>query len=414
MAASGALLLVWQSHLTFLIDDWDLLLARRGFNAHALLDPHARHLIIGPALVFKAIQASMGMDSILPYAVAAIGSFLASVLLLFIYLSRRVGDWIALAAVLPVLVMGTAYQDLLSPFQICDSASIAFGIGALLAIEGANRRGDLIACALLIASLAFAEIALAFAAGVLVAIVLQRGPLRRVWIIVVPVVLYAIWYVSFGSPVSKDPSALSAHNLATSPVYVLDGLASSIASLFGLGAPLELSGTAGALGWGRPLLVALVVASIWVLRRRTPMRRWILVVLAVGITFWFMTAGNLAGRAPTVSRYQYVGAVFVLLIAGEIAALAGGQGGERSWRHLRWRARLARQPRDPAQRLSQLDGRLGDRAGRARRAGGRRRPCEPQPRPHPRELRLLLLQPGHGGPVPLRVGEVRLPRLFAE
>ena len=135
LAASGALLIAWQSHLTFLIDDWDLLLARRGFNAHALLDPHARHLIIGPALIYKAIQATVGMDSILPYAVAAIGSFLASVLLLFIYLSRRVGDWVALAAVLPVLVMGTAYQDLLSAFQICYSASVAFGIGALLGLR---------------------------------------------------------------------------------------------------------------------------------------------------------------------------------------------------------------------------------------------------------------------------------------
>ena len=330
LAASGALLIAWQSHLTFLIDDWDLLLARRGFNAHALLDPHARHLIIGPALIYKAIQATVGMDSILPYAVAAIGSFLASVLLLFIYLSRRVGDWVALAAVLPVLVMGTAYQDLLSSFQICYSASVAFGIGALLAIEGANRRGDLVACALLVASLAFAEIAIAFAAGVLVAIVLQRGPLRRAWIIVVPVVLYAIWYFIFEA-YSKVPSSVSAHNLATSPPYVLDGFASSIASLFGLGAPLELSGT-GALGWGRPLLVALVAASIWVLCRRTPTRRWILVALAVGITFWFTTAGNFGfGRLPTASRYQYVGAVFVLLIAGEIAA---------GWRP-GWRATLA-------------------------------------------------------------------------
>ena len=62
------------------------------------------------------------------------------------------------------------------------------------------------------------------------------------------------------------------------------------------------------------------------------MRRWILVVLAVGITFWFITAGNFGlGRQPTVSRYQYVGAVFVLLIAGEIAA---------GWRP-GWRAILA-------------------------------------------------------------------------
>ena len=82
LAASGALLLAWQSHLTFLIDDWDLLLSRRGFNAHALFDPHANHLIVGPVLVYKAIQATIGMESIVPYAVASIVCFLASVFLL--------------------------------------------------------------------------------------------------------------------------------------------------------------------------------------------------------------------------------------------------------------------------------------------------------------------------------------------
>ena len=87
------------------------------------------------------------------------------------------------------------------------SARLRSGIGALLAIERADRRGDVVACALLLASLAFAEIALAFAAGVLVAIVLQRGPWRRLWIIAVPVLLYAVWYVSFGNP-SNQPSDL--------------------------------------------------------------------------------------------------------------------------------------------------------------------------------------------------------------
>ena len=65
------------------------------------------------------------MDSILPYAVVATAFFLASVLLLFVYLSRRVGEWIAIAAVLPVLVMGTAYEDLLTAFQIGYFGSIA-------------------------------------------------------------------------------------------------------------------------------------------------------------------------------------------------------------------------------------------------------------------------------------------------
>jgi hypothetical protein len=329
LAASGALLLVWQSHLTFLIDDWELLLSRRGFNAHVLFNPHANHLIVGPVLVYKAIQATIGMDSIVPYAAAAIACFLASVLLLFIYLSRRVGDWIALAAVLPILFMGTAYEDLLTAFQINYFGSVAFGIGALLAIERRDRRGDVIACVLLLASLAFAEIALAFAAGVLLAIVIQRGPLRRCWVIAVPAVLYALWYAIYEA---GESSSLSLQNVAVSPAYVVDGFASSLGSLFGQGTPILFHGEGG-LPWGRPLLVAAIVgATFWLLRPRTTVRASILIPLAVGLVFWLLTAANYQpGRPPTASRYQYVGAVFVLLIAGELAA---------GWRPA-WRAILA-------------------------------------------------------------------------
>ena len=322
LAASGVLLVAWQSHLTFLVDDWDLLLFRRGFNPHTLLDPHSRHLIIGPVLVYKAIQATIGMDSNTPYGVAATATFLASVALLYVYVRRRVGDWVALAAVLPILVMGSAYEDLLTAFQIGYFGSMAFGIGALLVIERADGRGDAFACVLLVMSLAFAEIALAFAAGVAVAIALQRGPLRRAWVVAVPILLYAIWYPTFGQDGAHlGPSSFSLHNVATSPAYVLDGFASSAGSLFGLGTPL-LFGGSGGLEWGRPLLVALVVVSIaWVLRARPAQRWWIFVPLAVGFSFWFLTAANFSfGRSPAASRYQYVGAVFLVMIAAQVAA----------------------------------------------------------------------------------------------
>jgi hypothetical protein len=40
MAVSAALLLALGSRLTFLLDDWEFLLYRPGFTAHAILDPH--------------------------------------------------------------------------------------------------------------------------------------------------------------------------------------------------------------------------------------------------------------------------------------------------------------------------------------------------------------------------------------
>jgi hypothetical protein len=79
--------------------------------------------------------------------------------------------------------------------------------------------------------------------------------------------------------------------------------------------------------------VAVVVgATFWLLRPHASLRASILIPLAVGLVFWLLTAANYAeGRSPTASRYQYVGAVFLILIAAEV--LAG-------WRP-RWRAVLA-------------------------------------------------------------------------
>ena len=189
---------------------------------------------------------------------AATASFLASVALLYVYLRRRVGDWVALAAVLPILVMGSAYEDLLSAFQIGYFGSMAFGIGALLAIERADGRGDAFACVLLVASLAFAEIALAFAAGVLVAIALQRGPLRRAWVVAVPILLYAVWYPTFGqSGAHLGPS--SSHSTTSRPARRTSWTGSRAAPARCSGSALRCSSAAAeGCEWGRPLLVALV------------------------------------------------------------------------------------------------------------------------------------------------------------
>jgi hypothetical protein len=316
MAISAALLIAWRSHLTFFIDDWDLLLHRRGLSADVLLDSHARHLIVGPAILWKAIEATFGLDSQIPFAVAATTTFMASVALLFVYLRRRVGDWLALAGVAPVLFMGTAYEDLLNVFQICYFGSMAFGLAALLTFERASRRRDALTCLLLLLSLAFAEIAFAFAAACAVTVAIQRGPWRRLWVVAIPILIYIIWYIGWGR---QEPSSLSFDHVANSPTYVLDGFASSVASLFGFGTPILLGGNGG-LDWGRPLLVALVALAVWGLLKFRASAR-LLIPLAAGLTFWFLTAANAAlGRPPDASRYQYVGAVFLLMIVAEYVA----------------------------------------------------------------------------------------------
>jgi hypothetical protein len=311
VAASGVLLLVLLSHLTFFGDDWDPLLYRRGFNFDVLLRPHGEHILLGPTLIYKGIQATIGMEKLLPYAVVSTASFLASAVLLFLYLRRRVGDWLALAGVLPVLFMGTAWEVLLWPFEVSFTASMATGIGALLALERGDGRGDALACGLLVVSLAFSELALSFALGAAVWMILARRPWTRAYVVLVPVVLYAAWYGGWGHTAE---SHVSLDNLLHSPKYVLDALASSAASL--LGVPNTVS-----IWVGRPLLILFVVAVVLRVRSPKPVPQSFWAAVAILLSFWFLDAiGTIPGREPNASRYQYVGGFLLLMVIADLAS----------------------------------------------------------------------------------------------
>ena len=167
---------------------------------------------------------------------------------------------------------------------------MAAGIGALLALERRDGRGDALACALLVVSLAFSELALSFALGAAVWMILARRPWSRAYVIAVPLLLYAAWYAGWGHTAQ---SHVSVHNLVHSPMYMLDALASSAGSL--LGAPNIAS-----LWVGRPLLVLLVVAVVLRVRSPRPLPRSLWSALAVLLSFWFLAAiGTMPGREPT-------------------------------------------------------------------------------------------------------------------
>ena len=74
-----------------------------------------------------------------------------------------------------------AWQNILWPFQVGWLLSLAAGLGALLALDRGDRRGEAAACALVALSLASSGIGVAIAAGVLVD-VLWRRP-RAAWIV---------------------------------------------------------------------------------------------------------------------------------------------------------------------------------------------------------------------------------------
>jgi hypothetical protein len=311
-AAIALIVLGWQ--LTFFQDVWAVLLERGDWNAHSLLAPFNEHLIVLQVVVEKGLVAIFGMGDNHPEMLFMTASLLAAATLLFVYVRRCAGEWMALFATCLLLALGTAWQVLLWPFEMNFPASLAAGIGMLLMLEREDRRGDAWACVLALVSVGFGSFGLSFAIAAFVDVCVrhrERG-WKRIWIVVVPAVLYLAWYAGWGHDAVHH---LTFHNILASPLYVFEGLASAIASLTGL------TGAEGATdpSWGKPLLVVLVGLAIWAQRKRPGVSKSFWPVVAVGLGYWLLAAFNyIPGREATSTRYQYGAAAIVLLLAAEL------------------------------------------------------------------------------------------------
>ncbi|MGE5407326.1 MAG: hypothetical protein ACM3NV_01815, partial [Syntrophothermus sp.] len=285
VGASGLLLLLWGSKLTFLLDDWEFLLYRRGFNADAILQPHNEHISVFPILIYKALLASFGMGSALPFRVVSTGLFLLSAVLMFIFVQRRVGQGLALIATSVVLFLGAAWEDLLWSFQMGYFGSMAAGIGALLALERDDRRADALACGLLSVSILFSSLGIPFLLGAVVEVLSRKDWRRRLYVPVIPAGIYLVWWLGWGHDAETH---LSLANLAKTPAFVLNGLGTTLASAFGLAGP-SVATAPGGLDWGRPMAVAAVVlACWWGAKRFDRVPRWVWILSTVLASFWIL------------------------------------------------------------------------------------------------------------------------------
>jgi hypothetical protein len=319
MLASGVLITALASRISFLLDDWTFILYRRGFDADAFLKPDNEHFVAGPVAVFKLLLATFGMGSTLPYRVIATALFLLGAWFLFVWIRSRLGQWPALIALLPILFLGAAFDDLLWFASITFLGAMACGLGMLVALDRRDKVGDRLACAWLVGSMLFSSLWLAFAIGAAVDVVLRRGDRdwrRRAFVVAVPVALYAIWWLGWGHTAE---SAFSLHNVATTPLYVFDSFAAAIAALLGLATPVEGIASPAGLDWGRPLAVLLGGLAIWRLYRVERIPRSLWVVLAIALSFWILGGFDVkSGRVAWASRYQYPAAAMVLLVAADL------------------------------------------------------------------------------------------------
>lgn len=316
LIAATILLIALGWQLTFFQDAWATLMERRPWSAHSLLAPQNEHLIVLQVIVSKFFVEIFGMGDNHAEMLFNVAAMLAAAVLLFVYARRRVQEWVALIAAVLLLFLGTAWQVLLWPFEMEFTVPAAAGIGVLLALEREDERGDLLAFVLLLTAIGFGSFGLSFAVAAFVDICVRhrtRG-WRRLWIVVIPGILYLAWYAGWGHDAEHH---LTLHNVLASPVYVFEGMAAGIASLTGLGA----SGPVGAIdpSWGKPLLVALVGLAIWAQTKRPGVAKTFWPVVAVALSYWLLAAFNfIPGREATAIRYQYGAAAVLLLVAVEL------------------------------------------------------------------------------------------------
>lgn len=192
--------------------------------------------------------------------------------------------------------------------------SVTAGLGVLIALDRESRRGDIAACGLLVVSLTFSSIGIAFVAASLVDLALGRRPRRnRAYVALLPLTLYGLWWLGWGHSAGSN---VSLENLEQLPRYLLDAGGAGLMSLLGR-EPGAAGGHAPVLGQVL-LLVLLAATALRIYRERTISRR-LAIALTLALVFWALTGlDREAGRYAISSRYQYPSAVFLLLIAAEL------------------------------------------------------------------------------------------------
>jgi hypothetical protein len=293
-------------HFGFFQDEFDFILNRRGWSPGALLAPVNQHLFVLPLIVYKLLFVTVGLRTHWPYQLPAFAMHIAAVVGVYVLASRRAGPWIALVPAALLLVLGAGFELELWAIGMSTLGSLAAGVWALVLLERRDRRGDLWASALIALSIASYSVGLFVAVAIGVELALTRW--RRLWIVAVPLALYALWYAQYA-----QQGDILMSNIPLVPRYDAQVGAYGFAGLSGLSSRV----------FGhRPLIVGyplLAAAVIWLVRQAIRRRRpssLALIGIVAAVGFWTGTAlARSQDHQPDVSRYVYPSAVLILVAA---------------------------------------------------------------------------------------------------
>jgi hypothetical protein len=301
---AGVLLLYMGRGLTFFYDDWNFVTEDYGGGLHSLLRAHVGNISVFPIAVYKVLFHLVGLNHYAVFRLVVVVLHLVCGSLVFVLASRRVPRVPALLAAALILFLGAAWEDLLWAFQVGYLLSVAGGLAAWVLLEGRSRRSEGVAMLCLVVAVGSSSLGIAILVGVAVELAWQRR-WSSGWVVVVPALLYGLWYLGYGE------SQITENGLIHAPGFAEDLAAAAFGGLVGRG-----------LEWGRPLAL---VGALVLLRRlfgSLPVSARLAGLLATGISLWVITGVTRSTISqPETSRYIYLGAVVIVL--GGVELLQG-------------------------------------------------------------------------------------------
>jgi hypothetical protein len=301
MLAEFLLLLYMGRGLSFFYDDWNYVTQDYGGGIHSLLTSHNGHLSVIPIAIYKVLFHVVGLNHYAVFRLVVIVLHLICGGLVFVLAARRIPRVPALLATALILFLGAAWEDLLWAFQMSYLLSVAGGLGAWVLLERDDLRSKSAAMLCLIVALGSSSLGIAIVIGVAAELAWGRR-WRTAWVVVVPVLLYAIWYLHYGE------DEITKNGLINAPGFVEELAAAAFGGLVGR-----------ALEWGRPLAVLGFLVLLLRLARPLPVSARLVGLLATGFSLWFITAAARSTVSqPETSRYIYLGAVVIVLVAVEL------------------------------------------------------------------------------------------------
>jgi hypothetical protein len=301
MLLSAGLLLYMGRGLSFFYDDWDWVVNDYGGGLHTLLQAHVGNISVFPVAVYKVLFHLVGLNHYAVFRSVVIVLHLVSGGLVFVLAARRIPRVPALLAATLILFLGAAWEDLLWAFQVGYMLSITGGLATWVLLEREGRRSEIAAMLCLLVAAGSSSLGIPIMIGVAVELAWQRR-WRAGWIVIIPAVLYGIWYLTNGE------SQITANGLINAPGFAADLAAAAFGGLVGRG-----------LDWGRPLALLGLSVVLYRLARPRPVSARLASLLATGVTLWALTAAARSTiSVPETGRYIYLGAVVIVLIGVEL------------------------------------------------------------------------------------------------